>query len=208
VDGNGRLMGHIAAGTQTTEINFGQHKQIGGGDHVMAFSIKTTEAGTVTGWIKAADLLPSALRSQFARILAMDQRNTAEAGDAPETYRVKCDSPGKWGNGRIKVRGNVVDARDKHMAATDYVARPGGVCYLLTSLAGHGGVAADILSDGDPFVPDAGVPRAETPLYLPKDATESEREAWNAGKLPHVMEYRYGRVGQRYGWIPSADLVQ
>lgn len=206
VDGNGRLIGHSASDTQTTEINFGQHKQIGGKDYVMAFSLETTEAGTVTGWIKATALLPSPLRSQFATVLAMDVRNTSEAGDAPVSYRIKCASPDQWGDGRIKVRANVDDRHEKHMAATDYVERPGRVCYLLTCLPGHGGVATDILSDGETFVPDAGVPRAGIPLYLPVDSTNGEREAWNEDKLPHEMEFRYGRVGQRYGWIPSADL--
>lgn len=206
VDGSGKLMGHLALNVRTVEINFGQHKTIGGEDYVMAFSTKTTQAGTVTGWLKASALLPSPLRSQFAKVLAMDVRDTAEAGDAPVSYQVKCASPNEWGDGRIKVRANVDDRHEKHMAATDYVERPGEVCYLLTCLPGHGGVATDILSNGETFVPDAGVPRAEIPLYLPVDSTDSEREAWNAGKLPHQMEFRYGRVGQRYGWIPSADM--
>lgn len=206
VEGSGKLMGHLTPEVQTVEINFGQHKRIGGEDHVMAFSTKTTEAGAVTGWIKASALLPSPLQSQFAKVLAMDVRNTLEAGDAPMVYQMRCASPNQWGDGRIKVRANVDDRHEKHMSATDYVERPGEVCYLLTSLPGHGGVATDILSDGDTFVPDAGVPRAEIPLYLPVDSTDSEREAWNKGKLPHEMEFRYGRVGQRYGWIPSADL--
>jgi hypothetical protein len=206
VDGSGKLMGHLAPEVHTVAINFGQHKQIDGQDHVMAFATQTSEAGGVTGWIATSALLPSSLRSQFAAELAMVERDIPELGDAPESYRVNCDAPAKWGDGRIKVRGNVDDRREKHMSATDYVARPGGVCYLLTCLPGHGGVATDILSNGVRFVPDAGVPRAELPLYLPVDATASERDAWNAGKLPHQMEFRYGRVGKEYGWVPSADL--
>jgi hypothetical protein len=206
VDGNGRTMGHLAAGVRTTELNFGQHKLFDGEDHVMAFSIRTEESGTVTGWIATSALLPSSQRSQFAAELAMSVADGPEQGDSPERYVVACAAADKWGSGRLKVRANVDDRRDKHMAATDYVVRPGGVCYLLTSLAGHGGVATDILSDGVAFVPAAGMPRVETPLYLPTDATRSERDDWNTGKLPHEMEYRYGRVGTRYGWIPSPDL--
>jgi hypothetical protein len=211
VDGSGKMMGHLADEVHSVEINFGQHKLIAGDDHVMAFSIrvlfpKTNEVGTVTGWIATSTLLPSAERRQFAGELAMDVMNRPELGDAPESYRVECASASKWGDGRIKVRANIVDSVDKHVAATDYVVRPGGVCYLLTSLPKHGGVATDVVSDGARFVPDAGVPRAEIPLYLPADSTTSERDTWSAGKTPHEMEFRYGRVGQRYGWIASADL--
>ena len=206
VDGSGRLMGHLAPDVHTVEINFGQHKLIDGKDHVMAFSTRTKENGGVTGWIAASALLPSTVRSQFASELAMNVEDTSEQGDAPESYRVRCGPTSKWGDGRLKVRAKVDDRREKHIAATDYVARPGGVCYLLTSLPRHGGVATDILSNGAKFVPDAGVPRVELPLYLPVDSTNGERNAWGAGKLPHEMEFRYGRVGKRYGWIASADL--
>ncbi len=187
VDGNGRIMGHIDHEVRTVELNFGQHKLIDGEDHVMAFSIRTKESGTVTGWIATSALLPSAERSQFAKELTMNVMASPEQGDAPESYEVSCASPDQWGNGRLKVRANVDDRRYKHMAATDYVLRPGGVCYLLTSLAGHGGVATDILSNGMKFVPAAGMPRVETPVYLPRDSTRCERDAWSTGILPVVL---------------------
>lgn len=206
VDGSGRTIGFIASGSPTAEINFGQHKLITGEDHVMAFAVRTAGSGAVTGWIAASALLPSAERSQFARELAMNVADTPALGDAPETYRVVCGATGEWDEGRLKILPNVDDRRNRHEAASDYVARPGGVCYLLTSLPGHGGVAADILSNGATFVPAAGMPHVEVPLYLPTDSTSSERDAWNAGELPHNMEFRYGRVGVRYGWIASADL--
>lgn len=206
LDGSGRAMGQLAPGVRTVEINFGQHKQIGGEDHVMVFAARMAEAVTGTGWIAASALLPSPERSQFAAELAMNVANTPAIGDAPKTYQVACGPVDGWDDGRLKILPKVNDKRNRHEAASDYVARPGGVCYLLTSLPGHGGVATDILSNGATFVPAAGMPRVEIPLYLPTDSTSGERSAWSSGRLPHEMEFRYGRVGKRYGWIASADL--
>jgi hypothetical protein len=206
IDGMGRTMGYIASGNSGVELNFGQHKLIAGEDHVMVFAAQTSGSGPVTGWIAASALLPSAMRSQFAEELSMNVAGTPALGDAPETYRVICGAANEWNGGRLKILPNVDDRRDRHEAASDYVARPGDFCYLLTSLPGHGGVATDTLSNGVIFVPAAGMPHVEVPLYLPTDSTGKERDAWMAGKLPHQMEFRYGRVGTRYGWIASANL--
>jgi hypothetical protein len=206
VAGNGKILGFLASSVYGVEINFGQHKTIRGNDHVMAFATRLSVVGAASGWIALSALLPSPLRTQFASVLAMDVQNTPELGDAPEQAKVVCDRPSNWGDGRLKVGPGVDDRKNKHSAATDYVRRPGGACYLLTNLPGHGGVAADILLDGDLFVPDAGVPRVWVPLYLPADTTDREQKDWDAEKLPHRMAFRYGRVGQRYGWIASADL--
>ena len=215
MDGAGRVLGYLAPEVHTVELNFGQRKRIGDQDCVMVFAalIKGSGAGSregATGWIAENALLPSPERTQFAKELATDVHDTAETGDAPEHDRVECGDPAEWESGRLKIMPRVNDSKEKHMAATDYVRRPSGVCYLLSRLPGHGGVAGDTLSDGAEFVPDAGVPRAEVPLYLPTDATAEERAAWESGKLPHRMEFRYGRTGsrygRRYGWIASADL--
>jgi hypothetical protein len=206
VEGTGKVMGHLSPEGSKVEINFGQHKEIGSEDHMMVFAAQTTDSGPVTGWIKDKALLPSPERSQFASELSMTVTGTAALGDAPEAYQVACGAAEPWNAGRLKILPNVDDRRNRHEAASDYVVRPGGFCYLLTSLPGHGGVATDTLSNGLIFVPSAGMPHVEVPLYLPKDSTSSERDAWSAGKMPHKMEFRYGRVGTRYGWIASADL--
>jgi hypothetical protein len=207
VDGMGKTMGHLASIDPKVEINFGQHKSIVGKDHVMVFAAQTAGSGAVTGWIPASALLPSPERSQFAQELSMNVAGTAALGDAPETYQVLCGAAEPWDAGRLKILPNVEDRLNKHEAASDYVERPGGFCYLLTSLPGHGGVATDTLSSGVIFVPAAGIPHVDVPLYLPADSTYSERDAWSAGRLPHKMEFRYGRVGTRYGWIATADLL-
>jgi hypothetical protein len=206
VDGMGKTMAYLPSGNPKVEINFGQHKMIASEDHVMVFAAQTAGSGPVTGWIAASALLPSTERSQFAKELSMNVTGTPALGDAPETYQVLCGAAEDWNAGRLKILPNVDDRRNRHEAASDYVARPGGFCYLLTSLPGHGGVATDTLSNGVTFVPAAGMPHVEVPLYLPADSTSSERDAWVAGNLPHQMEFRYGRVGARYGWIASADL--
>jgi hypothetical protein len=206
MDGDGRILGHIAPDVTSVEINFGQHKLFNGRDHIIAFAVPTSELGTVTGWIPTKALLPSVELSKFDKEMRIDVRDTPERSDAPEVYKIKCGSPAAWNVVRLKVMPNIADRREKHVAASDYVARPTGVCYLLTSLPGHGGVAADILADGDRFVPDAGVPRVRIPLYLPTDKTDSEARAWRDGSVPHEMEFRYGRVGNRFGWIAVANL--
>jgi hypothetical protein len=206
IDGTGKTMGHLPAQDPKVEINFGQHKSIAGEDHVMVFAAQTAGSGPVTGWIAESALLPSPERSQFAQELSMNVGDTPALGDAPETYQVLCGAAEPWNAGRLKILPNVDDRLNKHEAASDYVIRPGGFCYLLTSLPGHGGVAGDTFSDGVLFIPAAGMPHVNVPLYLPKDSTSAERDAWNAGKLPHEMEFRYGRVGTRYGWIASTDL--
>jgi hypothetical protein len=207
VDGAGKTMGYLQSNDPRVELNFGQHKSIAGKDHVMVFGAQTTASGPVTGWIPASALLPSPERSQFAQEISTVVANTAALGDSPETYQVSCGAAGLWNAGRLKILPKVDDRLEKHEAASDYVARPGGFCYLLTSLPGNGGVATDTLSSGVIFVPDAGMPHVDVPLYLPVDSTSSELDAWNSGRLPHVMEFRYGRVGTRYGWIASADLL-
>jgi hypothetical protein len=207
VDGSGKIMGHLATTVRTVAINFGQHKQMGGVDHVMVFAAPMAEPVTGTGWIATSALLPSPERSQFSAVLAMNVADDAAMGDAPEKYQVHCGTTDGWDDGRLKILPNVSDRLERHEAATDYLVRPGGFCYLLTRLPGHGGVAGDTFSDGPIFVAAAGMPKVELPLYLPTDATDKEGADWNANKLPHEMEFRYGRVGQRYGWIASADLL-
>jgi hypothetical protein len=206
MDGQGRVLGHLASNVYGIEINFGQHKQINGQECAMAFSANTAEMGPMTGWIALKDIVSSPQRSEYASVLALDVANTPDHGDAPQSFIVSPAHADKWGAGRLKVRAHVDDTRDKHVAAADYVKRPGSLCYLLTSLPGHGGVATDILSSGVVFVPAAGVPRANIPLYLPLAPTVAERRAWDIGAWPHSMEFTYGRVGDRYGWIANANL--
>jgi hypothetical protein len=206
VDGSGKSMGHIAMDAHTVQINFAQHKMIDDIDHVMVFAAQMAEPVTGTGWIALSELSSSPQKSQFASELAMNVKDAAAEGDSPEKYRLHCGSTEGWDDGRLKILPNVSDRENRHEAATDYLSRPGGFCYLLSSLPGHGGVAADVFSDGPLFVPAAGMPRVEVPIYLPTDSTKEERADWDNKKLPHEMEFRYGRVGDRYGWIPSADL--
>jgi hypothetical protein len=206
IDGSGKTMGHLSSQDPRVEINFGQHKLIDGEDHVMVFAAQTAGSFAVTGWIARSALLASPERSQFAEELSTNVADTAALGDSPEVYQVVCGDPKPWDAGRLKILPNVDDRRNKHEAASDYVERPGRFCYLLTSLPGQGGVATDTLSNGVLFIASAGMPHVELPLYLPADATSKERDAWSAGKLAHAMEFRYGRVGTRYGWITSADL--
>lgn len=207
VAGDGRPLGHLAADVRTVHLNFGQLKLIGGKLHVLAFAAPTAETGGATGWIAYADLLPSPALSESKPVLAINSDNTPDQGDAPQSFRVACANPAAWGEGLLKIVPNVDEAREKHEAATDYVERPGDhVCYLLLTLPRHGGVATDVLSNGNTFVPAAGVPRVNVPLYLPRSPTRDEQQKWDSGSWPHVMEFVYGRVGSRYGWIPSADL--
>lgn len=207
VAGDGRQLGHLAADVRTVHLNFGQLKLIGGKLHVLVFAAPTVETGGATGWIAYADLLPSPELSQFKPVLAINADNKPDHGDAPTTFRVACADPAAWGEGLLKIVPNVDEAREKHEAATDYVDRPGvHVCYLLLTLPRHGGVATDVLSNGNTFVPAAGVPRVNVPLYLPMSPTRDEQQKWDSRTWPHVMEFVYGRVGNRYGWIPSADL--
>lgn len=207
VAGDGRQLGHLAADVRTVHLNFGQLKLIGGKLHVLVFAAPTAETGGATGWIAYADLLPSPELSESKPVLAINADNTPDHGDAPKRFRVACADPAGWGEGLLKIVPDVDEAREKHEAATDYVDRPGDhVCYLLLTLPRHGGVATDVLSNDNTFVPAAGVPRVNVPLYLPRSPTLDEQQKWTSGAWPHVMEFVYGRVGNRYGWIPSADL--
>ncbi len=207
VAGDGRKLGHLAAGVRTVHLNFGQLKMIGGKLHALVFAAPTVETGGATGWIAYADLLPSLELSESKPVLAINADNTPDHGDAPTRFRVACADPAAWGEGLLKIVPHVDESREKHEAATDYVERPGvNVCYLLLTLPRHGGVATDVLSNGNTFVPAAGVPRVNVPLYLPLSPTKDEQQKWDSRAWPHEMEFVYGRVGNRYGWIPSADL--
>lgn len=207
VAGNGRVLGHLASNVYDVIFNFGQSRLIGGSLRLLAFATKTAEVGGVTGWVKYSDLRPSTNLSDYAWVLGIDAQNTPDHGDAPGTYQVACANPDDWGNGLLKIDPNVNENIEKHDAAADYVQVPSDkACYLLLSLPRYGGLATDVLSDGDVFVRSAGVPQVEVPLYLPKHPTAEEQLKWDSGIWPHQMAFVYGRVGFRYGWIPNADL--
>ncbi len=209
VAGDGRLLGHLASNVHAVQLNFGQNKMMGsdGAVHLLAFATATAEGGPVSGWIRYADLSPSAELDAFDGILAMKAENVPDHGDAPNVYRVACAAPRNWGEGFLKIVPNVDEALNKNDAATDYVERPNGhVCYLLLSLPRYGGVATDVLGLGDVFIPSAGVPQVRVPLYLPKYPTVDQRTQWNAFKVPHDMDFVYGRVRERFGWIATANL--
>lgn len=207
VAGDGRLLGHLDPSVHAVSLNFGQLKIIAGKLHVLAFATRTAEVGGVTGWISYHALLPSHELSQSKWIIAINANNGPDGGDAPQSFQVACADPAAWGDGLLKIVPNVDEAVEQHESATDYVDRPTDkVCYLLLSLPRHGGVATDVLSHGNIFIPSAGVPRVDVPLYVPKWPTRAEQKKWDTREWPHVMQFVYGRVGNRYGWIASADL--
>jgi hypothetical protein len=207
-DGAGKAIGSLDDSVHSVQINFGQRKRIGSADYLYAFSTRVKDVGQLSGWIPESALSQSTESRENAALLKMDVHNQPDGGDAPERYRVVGDTAAHWAFDRLKVDPKIDGRTNKHVCASDYVTRPGNIVYLLYSLPRHGGVATDSISIGAEFIPAAGVPRVLLPLYLPTDAMSAEQQAWDGKSLPHEMEFVYGRVGDRYGWIAATDIKQ
>lgn len=222
VDGNGEFRGTLAA--DAVKINYGQRKTItytyADGHqrtetYVYAFATKINAPGHdhpmgASGWIPLSGLKDSTAKRHYAADLRDVVAHGPRGGDAPQRYVVTGGSDKLDLYGDLKVNpgndGSGV-SRKENLKATDYLRRPGDVVNLLYSLPGHGGAANDTFKSGAEFVPAAGVPRVRIPLYLPKNPTAQERSDWRNNDIPHYMEFVYGRVGERYGWIAADALT-
>ena len=212
-DGNGLPRGPVLS--DSTMVNFGMRKKIGGENYVYAFAVGF-DAGTEhagSGWVK---------ESQLAAPLKMPTVNTPASpyGDSSKKYKL-VGAPGDL-YGHLKVGKGVLTR--ENVAASDYLTRAGGVVNMLFSLPGHGGVSNDTFAVGPKaaelaaaarangvavkdhaltFIPAKGVPTVKIPLYVPKDATDADRAM--LARHP-TMEFVYGRIGDRHGWVAVDNL--
>lgn len=221
LDGTGQLRAKTAANA-TTMVNYGQTRKLelvgaDGKKHlttcVYAFQVSRstnhgkTSTTPLNGWVPL-EAIKQPLRSQYSHQLHAEVSHRPVGGDAAQHFTVTGGGSVKdtiAAFGDLKVRPNV--ERSASIKARDYLTRPGGVVNLLYSLPGHGGAATDTFKTGAEFIPDKGVPRARIPLFLPKHPTAAERKGWRDGTTPHHMDFVYGRVGDRFGWI-SADALK
>jgi hypothetical protein len=216
LDGNGVSRGQLLS--DAVKINYGQRKVItpAGGrpaTYVYVIGASVRENGhtlSASGWVPLSALKDSSAKRHYQADLAAVVAHGPHGGDAPEAYTIDGGVSKLAHYGDLKVNPGPHGAgvpRHERLAASDYLERPGHAVNLLYSLPGHGGASTDTFKTGNPFVPSAGVPRASVPLYLPAHATAAERAAWRDGTLPHTMDFVYGRVGDRYGWI-AADALK
>lgn len=227
VDGNGEFRGTLTADTDKVKINYGQRKQITYqfadgrtrtepyvyvyGTQIRANVDGRTKSISASDWIPLSALTNSVAKRRYAADLKEVVQRRPRGGDAPQRYTVTGgDQSVQRKYGDLKVNpgpNNQGVPRTNNMAATDYLRRSEGAVNLIYSLPGRGGASTDTFKIGVTFVPSAGVPRVKVPLYLPNAASKAEKRAWVDNKLPHTMEFVYGRIGNRYGWIAADALV-
>lgn len=182
-DGFGDVRGTVADGA--VQINYGQRKRIGNATYVYAFAVRLTNGGA-SGWIDEKDVV-----DDIARLMPTVSGRDPGLGDYATAFTVTGGNLAAFGD--LKVDPNYTGS---HEAATDYLVRDGNVFNLLYNLPGVGGVATDTLPIGARFHRSLGVKAVEIPLYHPGGSVVVKH-----------MEFVYGHVGSRYGWIAHAALA-
>lgn len=179
-------------------VNFGQRKAIapvrldpagglprGNGElpepAVFVPDANTTE-GIASGWVQ---------ESSFRESLAFMPTVTGSdpgAGDYVTTWRLTGGTP------EVKAGYAGMEFPDGHLPG-DFLGRPSGQMVVLHDLPGMGGVASDayLLNEDVSFQRSKGVLVEKVP-YFAQGAPEGSSPAG-------YMEFMYGHIGDRYGWV-------
>ncbi len=182
--GNGAIRGVVA--DRAVRINFGQRKGIHGVRHVYAFSVKLKSGLRASGWIREGALVDGHI-DYMPTVRARDPGQ----GDYQTVFTITGGDPAAYAG--LKVNPGV--AVDGGQNATDYLRRTGEVVNLLYNLPGMGGVSDDTFPVGSRFRRSLGVAHVTIPLYHPNGTV----------RVGH-LDFVYGHVGSRYGWIAREAL--
>lgn len=189
-DGFGNARGNVT--DSQVRINYGQRKRLPNGTVVVyAFAVGTTN-GAASGWIREADVTESL--GHMATVNAQNPGN----GDYVALWRMT--------GGPVPVRAFYEDMvlHNDHSPCTHlpkhYLLRPGNVVNLLYNLPGKGGVADDTyaVDTGDVFRRSKDVALHPIAFY--------HKDAPLHGEPFGYMDFQYGHVNGRYGWI-ARDAV-
>jgi hypothetical protein len=184
-DGFGNARGTVT--DADVRINYGQRKRLPSGAVVVyVFAVGTTN-GAASGWVREADVTESL--SYMGTVNAQNPGN----GDYVALWRLT--------GGPTPVNAFYSDMvlHNTHRPCTHlpnhYLLRRGNVVNLLYNLPGMGGVADDTytVETGDVFRRSKDVLVKQIPFYH-KDAPLN-------GEPFGYMEFMYGHVNGRYGWI-------
>lgn len=184
-DGFGNARGTVTS-TQI-RINYGLRKRLPNGSTVVyAFAVGTTN-GAASGWVREADVTES-----LSHMGTVNARNPGN-GDYVALWRLT------GGTAPVNAFYKDMVLHNDHNPCTHlpkhYLLRPGNVVNLLYNLPGMGGVADDtyLVETGDVFRRSKDVAVRQIAFYH-KDAPLN-------GAPFGYMEFMYGHVNGRYGWI-------
>jgi|GEM_PF-4096508 len=184
-DGFGRARATVT--DPSIRINYGQRKALPGGvTSVYAFTVATT-IGAASGWVHESDVTES--------LAYMGTVNAANPGNGDYA------TPWRITGGTTPVNAFYGDMvlHNTHKPCghlpEHYLRRPGNVVNLLYALPGGGGVSNDTytIGTGDTFRRSLGVTVRQVPFY--------HRDAPLSSAPFGQMEFMYGHVNGRYGWI-------
>jgi hypothetical protein len=184
LDGLGNVRGKVKG--SSVRINYGGRKKIHAVAHVYAFAVGLDTGVTASGWVRE-DALDNA---PIKRMPTVKLGNPGK-GDYEATWVVSGGDPGSIAG--LKV---IKDFDGNNGAGTDYLVRPGNVVNFLYNLPGSGGVATDTFPVGVTFKRSKGVEQLSVPLY----------HEGGTKQVGH-MDFIYGHIGGRYGWIARDALT-
>jgi hypothetical protein len=171
------------------QINYGMRKMIKGTAHVYAFAEPIKGKGHGSGWIEESQLIDAPLNmptlTHDVSGIKIDKTPYSIMQGMPKQYE------------GIKIRPKSYSPKNE--AVADYFERPGGVINLIYSLPGNGGVSCDtfIINDDLRFYKAKNVEPINVPTFMPRSAKQ-------IGELSFV----FGKMADRYGWIPSEVLIK
>jgi hypothetical protein len=190
-DGFGTARGTLIS-TQV-KINYGQRKVLPNGESAVYVWDAVTDDGHQSGWIYESSLTESL--AIMPTVAAADPGQ----GDYPRTFVITGGS-----ESRIAYYDQMVlcaDVRPCGPAPNHYMLRPGGVMNIIWSLPGVGGVSNDTyLVEGAAvhFRRAKGVPLLSVPYY--------DKDSPAGSPAVGQMQFMYGHVGDRYGWVAVEAL--